>query len=104
MSFSDIEVSGFKSVLDGFPGGSKETPFLTISVNDYLWGYPSVLTTVDKYTKCLQENEDNWFGFDDDPCENLLNDDNVSKMGIFHGRNGSSLDIRKINTGMNIVS
>ena len=95
--------NGFKINLEGFKGGSNETPFLTLSVKDYLWGYPSVLATMQNYQQCEKENED-FFDSWDDPCEHILEEDNISKMGVFYGRNGTSLDIRKINTGMNIVS
>jgi len=101
--FSENEVYGLNLLLDGFEGGSKETPFITLSVKDYLWGYPSVLATVDKHQKCMKDYEDNWGDLWEDPCEHLLDDDNVAKMGVFYGRNGTSLDIRKINTGMNYV-
>ena len=90
-------------LLDGFESGAKETPFLTISVKDYLWGYPSVLKTMDNLQKCQEESwsreEDDWADTWDDPCEDFLSDDNKPNMGIFWGRNGTALDLRKINTG-----
>ena len=100
MFFRDYEVDGLKMLLEGFKTGAKETPFLTISVKDYLWGYSSILATIDKHQKCEMEHEDDWGDSWNDPCEHLLDDNNISKMGIFHGRNGTSLDFRKINTGI----
>ena len=101
--FSEYEVDGFKMLLEGFESGAKETPFLTISVNDYLWGYPSVLKTMDNLQKCQEESwseeEDDWADTWDDPCEDFLNDENKPNMGVFWGRNGTALDLRKINTG-----
>ena len=101
--FSEYEVDGFKMLLDGFESGAKETPFLTISVKDYLWGYPSVLKTMDNLQKCQEESwsreEDDWADTWDDPCEDFLSDDNKPNMGMFWGRNGTALDLRKINTG-----
>ena len=103
--FSEYEVDGFKMLLEGFESGAKETPFLTISVNDYLWGYPSVLKTMDNLQKCQEESwseeEDDWADTWDDPCEDFLNDENKPNMGVFWGRNGTALDLRKINTGRN---
>ena len=100
---SEYEVDGFKMLLDGFESGAKETPFLTISVKDYLWGYPSVLKTMDNLQKCQEESwsreEDDWADTWDDPCEDFLSDDNKTNMGMFWGRNGTALDLRKINTG-----
>ena len=100
MFFRDYEVDGLKMLLEGFKTGAKETPFLTISVKDYLWGYSSILATIDKHQKCEMEHEDDWGDSWNDPCEHLLDDNNISKMGIFYGRNGTSLDFRKINTGI----
>ena len=101
--FSEYEVDGFKMLLEGFESGAKETPFLTISVKDYLWGYPSVLKTMDNLQKCQEESwseeEDDWADTWDDPCEDFLNDENKPNMGVFWGRNGTALDLRKINTG-----
>ena len=98
-TFSSYEVEGFKMVLEGFEAGQKETPFLIISVKDYLWGYPSVLLTVKKHQKCKADNEDEWEDLWDDPCEHLLDENNLTKFGVFEGFNETSLDIRKINTG-----
>ena len=36
----------FKSIFSGKEGMDK-TPFLTLSVNEFLWGYPSILMTMD---------------------------------------------------------
>ena len=66
---------------------------------DYLWGYPSVLVTLEKHQKCKAEYEDDWEDLWDDPCEHLLDENNLTKMGIFVGFNETSRDIRKINTG-----
>ena len=98
-NFSSYEVEGFKMVLEGFEAGQKETPFLTISVKDYLWGYPSVLVTLEKHQKCKADYEDEWEDLWDDPCEHLLDENNLTKMGVFVGFNETSRDIRKINTG-----
>ena len=103
-NFSSYEVEGFKMVLEGFEAGQKETPFLTISVKDYLWGYPSVLVTLEKHQKCKADYEDEWEDLWDDPCEHLLDENNLTKMGVFVGFNETSRDIRKINTGkFNII-
>jgi len=96
---NSYEVEGFKMVLEGFEAGQKETPFLTISVKDYLWGYPSVLVTLEKHQKCKADYEDEWEDLWDDPCEHLLDENNLTKMGVFVGFNETSRDIRKINTG-----
>ena len=88
-------------LLEGFESSGKETPFLVITVKAFLWGYPSVLATLNEYQKCNTEQEEKWADSWDDPCEKLLEDDNVAKMGLFYGRNRTSLDIRKINTGIN---
>ena len=91
-------------VLEGFEAGQKETPFLTISVKDYLWGYPSVLVTLEKHQKCKADYEDEWEDLWDDPCEHLLDENNLTKMGVFVGFNETSRDIRKINTGTYIIT
>ena len=98
--FSEIEVDGFKMLLEGFESSANETPFLVVSVKEYLWGYTSLLASLDQYQKCLDEQEDSWVDSWDDPCEKLLEEDNLALMGLFYGRNGTSLDIRKINTGI----
>ena len=94
-------------LLEGFEAGQKETPFLTISVKDYLWGYPSVLVTLEKHQKCKADYEDEWEDLWEDPCEHLLDENNLTKMGIFkypQPFNETSRDIRKINTGtLNII-
>ena len=101
LHFSEVEIDIFKSLLEGFESGQNEveTPFLTVSVKDYLWGYPSVLNTLDKHQACLKDYEDSWDDLWDDPCEHLLDENNLTKMGIFVGFNETSRDIRKINTG-----
>ena len=108
-------------------------PFLIITVKDYLWGYPSVIISLQEYNDCLNQessrkrrdvfsdsdpfsdnsNSDPFsddsesypFGDseDDDPCANKDYVKLGAQMGLFLGRNNTALDHRKINTGNTLL-
>ena len=95
-------------------------PFVTTTVGEFLWGYPSVLMSLDRAQspKCQEEE---WGDFDDDfdlesfddeattskkePTKALdkINCDivpgNLAHFGLYIGRNNSVLDLRTIKTG-----
>lgn len=96
-------------------------PFLIIKVKDYLWGYPSILISIEEYQRCKNqkpsrrkrdENSDSDpFGDNadsdpfgdsdyDNPCDmKYVKEDSRAQMGLFLNRNNTALDHRKINTG-----
>jgi len=162
LKFTKREV--FKSIFSGKEGIDK-TPFLTLSVGEFLWGYPSILMTMDgewdgssnnekkkeeerkrrgeesesedvvlvgfesKETERLEKQRqwadfdqsfgddfgDDWndgWGDEDDNTDFVsrrrrdtrFKELNYKQFGFFHGRNGTSLGLRTVHTGLGNIT
>ena len=162
LKFTKREV--FKSIFSGKEGIDK-TPFLTLSVGEFLWGYPSILMTMDgdwdgssnnekkkeeerkrrgeesesedvvlvgfesKETERLEKQRqwadfdqsfgddfgDDWndgWGDEDDSADFVsrrrrdtrFKELNYKQFGFFHGRNGTSLGLRTVHTGLGNIT
>ncbi len=107
-----------RAILDGFSGVGPDTkPFIKVTVRELLWGYPSVLLSMQRAqeNKCEYCDEGDYFGgFDDTdpffesgfgkssdkkkPCCDIRQG-NLAPFGVFSVRNGTSVDKRTIRTG-----
>ena len=160
----------FKSIFSGKEGIDK-TPFLTLSVGEFLWGYPSILMTMDgdwggegssnnekkekeerkrrgeesesedvvefeskevnresnrlekqrqwaDFDQSFGDDFDDWndgWGDDDDNADIVsrrrrrkrdtrFRELNYKQFGFFHGRNGTSLGLRTVHTGLGNIT
>ena len=56
---SGAAVSGFEALLNSYKFGMDKTPFLSLTVKEFLWGYPSLIMSVKTISTCKIEKVNN---------------------------------------------
>lgn len=103
-SESDFTKSLTKSLVEGYEDLSFDTtPFISVTVDQMFWGYPSVVLSIARTQseECAIEEEDAFDYFRVDKksaCD--MTSDNMAKFGLFYGRNNTPVDERTVKTGL----
>lgn len=123
LSASPLTITMLESMLRSHNFGIDKNPFLVISVREFLWGYPSLIMSIDRAQACTSEKisqlaasnatfEDDWEDWDkaegssaeepEDEC--AITADNLVPFGLMVNKNQSVINTRTVNTGKRDLS
>jgi len=106
--------SVFESLLNSYEFGMDKNPFLKLTVKQFLWGYPSLLMSMNHLSTCSHkpmedyyEDDDDWgdMGWLDSSADNcVITPDNQKQFGFYLGFNQTTMNERTLKTGKGDIS
>merc|ERR1711936_825265 len=109
---SKEELRGFEFHINRFNWGRDKTPFLSLTVAEFLWGYPSLIMSLKTQQECLAKNpvdlfaEDGDWDWDEDEEEPAsktedkcsLSEESPDFFAFYAGTNGTVRNMRTVRT------
>jgi len=106
-------VNGFLSLIKSYPCAIDTTPFLNLSVKQFLWGYPSIIMTINTQSTSVKKTEgfsdfDDWDDSEEDVMEKKgecggFPLEKQTLFAYFSNFNGTTKNKRTLNTGKNNI-
>lgn len=106
--------SVFEWLLNSYDYGKDKAPFLRLTVKEFLWGYPSVLISMQYLATCNDRPNDEYYKDEDDWGDMGWGDDDVNdcrvtpetqhKFGLYLGFNQTVMNKRTVMTGKGDIS
>jgi len=106
--------SVFEWLLNSYDYGIDKTPFIRLTVKEFLWGYPSIIMSMNYVANCndrpndeYYKDEDDWgdMGWgDDDVNDCRFTPDTQKEFGFYMGFNQTVRNERTVKTGKGDIS
>ena len=105
--------TGIEFAINNHRTGRDKTPFLALSVRQFLWGYPSILYSMDSSSGGKAVELEEWgeesmewgFGLDDqEMVTKAAKEPELQQFGFFIGLNGTVVGERTVHTGRGNLS
>jgi len=102
--------SVFEWLLNSYDFGRDKTPFMRVTVREFLWGYPSVLMSINHMANCNDRPSDEYYKDEDEWGDMGWGDDDVNdcrfteatqkQFGFYSGFNQTVRNQRTVRTGL----